>query len=100
MIGGLSGIALNCQVTSPAAEPRTVAEPASLITNRRSSEPLALLLWPPEEGSARPPLAVTSRGIPVAGKTRGLPAGTDSGAAVCTGSPGRRPGKITGGRPV
>src|ERR1700747_1743946 len=53
MVGGLSGMAVNCQVTSLAAAPRTVAAPASLMTKRRSSVPLALLLCAPEAGSAR-----------------------------------------------
>src|SRR5262249_41996062 len=55
MVGGLSGMAVNCQVTSLAAAPRTVAAPASLMTKRRSSVPLALLLCAPEAGSASPP---------------------------------------------
>jgi hypothetical protein len=36
MVGGLSGMAVNCQVMSLAAAPRTVAAPASLMTKRRS----------------------------------------------------------------
>jgi hypothetical protein len=44
MVGGLSGMAVKCQVTSLAAAPRTVAAPASLMTKRRSPVPLALLL--------------------------------------------------------
>ena len=44
-----------------AAAPRTVAAPTSLITKRRSSVPLALLLCAPEGGSASPPLVATSR---------------------------------------
>src|SRR5690348_17991347 len=38
MVGGLSGMTVNCQVTSLAAAPRTVAAPASLMTKRRRSE--------------------------------------------------------------
>src|ERR1700730_3831777 len=99
MVGGLSGMAVNCQVTSLAGAPRTVAAPASLMTKRRSSVALALLLCAPEEGSARPPLATTSRATPVARTPSVLPAGTERAAAVCTGSPGRRPGRMIGGRP-
>ena len=48
-----------------------------------------------------PPATVTrSSLVPVARITSVEPAGTDTGAALRTGSPGRWPGRMTGGRPV
>src|SRR5262249_39783360 len=100
MVGGLSGMAVNCQGTSLAAAPRTVAAPASLMTKRRSSVPFAVLLCAPAAGAASPPPATTPGGIPGRRTTSALPAGAARAGAVCPGSPGRKPGRITGGRPV
>ncbi len=94
-------MAVNCQVTSLAATPRTEAEPASLMTNRRSSVPFAAVFWAPDFGSSSPPLVTTlSCTCPVARMTSVLPAGTAMATAAGIGSPARSPGRITGGLPV
>src|SRR5581483_328868 len=79
---------------------RQLAAPASLITNRRSSVPLEAAPDAATGASARPPLATTSRRMPLARMMSVLPAGTERTAADCTGSPGRSPCRISGGLPV
>ena len=79
----MSGMAVNCQVTSRAAAPRTVALPASLITKRRSSVPLAVWLCAPAEGFGQPAALRPRRGeLPLARMTSVLPAGTASGGCA------------------
>ena len=81
--------------------PRTDAEPASLITKRRSSVPFDGAFWASDFGASRPPLVTTlSCTCPVARMTSVLPAGTDIAVVAGIGSPARRPGRITGGLPV
>ena len=93
-------MAVNRQVTSLEATPRTEAEPASLMTKRRSTVPFDDFCVP-VFGSSSPPVATTSRSTcPVARITSVLPAGTDIAVMAGTGSPVRRPGRITGGLPV
>ena len=97
-------MALKRQVTS-SPTPLTVALPASVIVKCRSSVPFGACgaALAPVLASAMPPATATSRpDCPVARTTSVEPAGTDTAAVLraCDGSPGRRPGRIIGGRPV
>ena len=101
MVGGLSGMAVNCQVTSLVGGAAHGRRPASLITKRRSSVPLARAFCAPDGGSASPPLADhVEVDAGRADDQRAAGRHRERAAAVCTGSPGRRPCRITGGRPV
>jgi hypothetical protein len=97
MVGGRSGMAVNCQLRSLAA--RTVAVPSPSMTKRRSVAPRLAAGCAVVSGSASPPVVATLRlTCPLARMTSTLPAGTAIGPlAACTGSPGRRPCRISGG---
>jgi hypothetical protein len=80
-----------------------VAVPAAVMVKCRSSVPLGACGLAPSLASAIPPLTATSSpDWPVARTTSVEPAGTVTGplARACDGSPGRKPGRISGGRPV
>ncbi len=102
IVGGRSGMALKVQTTS-SPPPLTVAVPAAVMVKCRSSVPLGACGFASASASAMPPLtAMSSPDWPVARTTRVEPAGTVTGplARACDCSPGRSPGKISGGRPV
>ena len=89
--------------TGAATAGAAVTAPCSRMVKRRSSVPVGGAGPPSRPVSASPPLAATSRcALAVERITSTLPAGTDNGWAwaAWTGSPVRRPGRITGGRAV
>ena len=102
MVGGRSGMALKVQTTS-SPPPLTVAVPAAVMVKWRSSVPLGACGLASGLASAMPPLTATSSpDWPVERTTKVEPAGTVTGplARACDCSPGCRPGRISGGRPV